>query len=86
MRIHLLTTAHNSLSQRLEFQLTERGHEILGPGGGEGARTCAAAHDGALEGGNQHDRWLSRLAAKAADETLDCDDLSHHAVTMLSFG
>ncbi len=36
MRIHLLTTAHNSLSQRLEFQLTERGHEILGPGGAEG--------------------------------------------------
>ena len=28
MRIRFLTTAHNSLSQRLEIQLTERGHEI----------------------------------------------------------
>jgi putative two-component system protein, hydrogenase maturation factor HypX/HoxX len=28
MRIHFLTTAHNSLGQRLEIELTERGHEI----------------------------------------------------------
>lgn len=28
MRIRFLTTAHNSLSQQLEIQLTERGHEI----------------------------------------------------------
>ena len=28
MRIHFLTTAHNSRSQRPEIQLTERGHEI----------------------------------------------------------
>ena len=28
MRIFFLTSAHNSLSQRLETQLTERGHEI----------------------------------------------------------
>ena len=28
MKILFLTSAHNSLSQRLEIQLTERGHEI----------------------------------------------------------
>ena len=46
MRILFLTTAHNSLSQRLEIELTERGHEILGPGRGDRAKTFAAAHDG----------------------------------------
>lgn len=29
MKIQFLTTAHNSLSQRLEIELAERGHEII---------------------------------------------------------
>jgi len=29
MKIQLLTTAHNSLSQGLEIELTERGHDII---------------------------------------------------------
>ena len=28
MRIHFLTTAHNSFTQRLLIELTERSHEI----------------------------------------------------------
>ncbi|HWX13283.1 MAG TPA: hypothetical protein VNY06_00130 [Methylocella sp.] len=28
MRIHFLTSAHNSLSQRLLVELTERGHKV----------------------------------------------------------
>jgi putative two-component system protein, hydrogenase maturation factor HypX/HoxX len=28
MKIHFLTTAHNSLSQRLLIELTERGHKV----------------------------------------------------------
>jgi hypothetical protein len=46
MRILFLTTAHNSLSQRLWIELVERGHDI---------RVCVAATSEAMFAGGK--RW-----------------------------
>lgn len=46
MRILFLTTAHNSLSQRLLIELTERGHEVHVDVVARGEKiTQAAAHE-----------------------------------------
>jgi hypothetical protein len=45
MRIFFLTSAHNSLSQRLETQLTERGHEIRARKWRQPKKTFVAAHE-----------------------------------------
>jgi hypothetical protein len=46
MRILFLTSAHNSLSQRLEIQLTERGHEIRVREWRQPKKAFVAAHEG----------------------------------------
>jgi hypothetical protein len=46
MRILFLTSAHNSLSQRLLIELTERGHEIRVREWRQRKKTFVAAHVG----------------------------------------
>ena len=63
MRILFLTTAHNSLSQRLLIELTERGHEIrvcvVATGRGNDRRGLAG-HAGPDHCANAEDRYPRR--------------------------